>query len=296
MDFVFQGRPFRYAENIFQNAADRDAYFALAKAVFHLDFNPWYASGFWGNFIPYTLYDGNIAAASVGIAVSDFLYKGKARRYAQVSTVMTLPEYRGMGLNRFIMEQVLQNWQGQSDLTYLFANESVLDFYPKFGFEKAVDYAYSLSLSKKAGSFRKLQLTNADDIRLIKDKYETCNNPFSALPMLNNTAQLMFHLYTFLPDDIYYAEEFDAVAILEHEKETLFLYDIYTDSKSDLRDILGLFANDSTTRLKLGFMPKRADGFTIEANTNPDDTVFILPGGDNPFAAEKITLPFLSHA
>lgn len=49
---------------------------------------------------------------------------------------MTDVKYRDQGLLRIIMEKVIAEWKDKCELIYLFANDSVLDFYPKFGFDK----------------------------------------------------------------------------------------------------------------------------------------------------------------
>ncbi|WP_165778752.1 hypothetical protein [Leptospira perolatii] len=36
----------------------------------------------------------------------------------------------------YLMKDALSDYEGKVDLFFLFANESVLDFYPKFGFRK----------------------------------------------------------------------------------------------------------------------------------------------------------------
>ena len=37
-------------------------------------------------------------------------------------------------------EEVLRDWTNQCDGMFLFANETVLDFYPKFGFRRETQY------------------------------------------------------------------------------------------------------------------------------------------------------------
>ena len=58
---------------------------------------------------------------------------GKKKDYIQIGTVMTDEKYRGKGLNGQIMERVLKEYEGKADGIYLFANDSVLNYYPKFG-------------------------------------------------------------------------------------------------------------------------------------------------------------------
>lgn len=56
---------------------------------------------------------------------------------------MTETDYRNQGLIRKIMEEIEQDYADRVDGMYLFANDDVLNFYPKFGFQKATEYQYS---------------------------------------------------------------------------------------------------------------------------------------------------------
>lgn len=84
---------------------------------------------------------------------------------------MTDNEFQNKGLSRVLMEKILDEWNGKCDLIYLFANDSVLDFYPKFGFKKCNEYVYSIrksniDISTNSTSFkhiRKLDMDNIED-------------------------------------------------------------------------------------------------------------------------------------
>jgi len=297
MECVIGGKTFRYAENAIQNDIDRDSYFELTKKVFGLDFYPWYRSGFCGNsFVPHTLYHNDIAVASVGVMVSEFKWKNCIKTYVQISTVITDPEYRSVNLSRWLMELVLKEWKCKSDLIYLYANDSVVDFYPKFGFDRVNEYVYSMPVSKRAGKCRKLDLASSGDMALLTEKYLSCNNPFSALTMEKNLSHVMFHCVTFLHDNVYYVEDCDAVVIAEYEKDTIFCYDIYSDTKCSIRDVIGILAAENTTTVNFGFTPNVIDGCRCEKSEERDTTVFALKGMDNIFANHKVTFPFLSRA
>lgn len=256
MECVIAGKTFQYVPNALYDEKRRNQYFSLVKKVFDLNFSLWYASGFCGDsFIPYTLYDGDIAVASVGIAIGNFKWQNSLLKLAQISTVMTEPNYRGMNLSKWLMELVLRELKDKSDLIYLYANDSVLEFYPKFGFDKVSEYAYSMPITRGTATYRKLDLAVPKDVNLLVEKYKLFNNPFSALTMENHLSQMMFHCMTFLRDNIYYVERFDAVVIAEHDDEAIFCYDIFTNSNSSIIDILSSLTNEKTSVVDLGFMP-----------------------------------------
>ena len=85
----------------------------------------------WGeDYRPYILFDGERAVANVSVNRMDFRLHGQVRRYIQLGTVMTHPDYRCRGLSRWLMERVLREWGGRCDALYLFANDSVRTFIP----------------------------------------------------------------------------------------------------------------------------------------------------------------------
>ena len=119
---------------------------------------------------------------------------------------MTLPEYRNKGLNRYLMEAVLSEWKDKCDAIYLLANDSVVDFYPKFGFEEFKEFQYSKSIFKANGAYRKLDMEDSDDWKLIIKNYMLAN-PFSEF-IVDNLSQ-------FVSKDIYYIDQYDAVVVCQ---------------------------------------------------------------------------------
>nr|WP_307897013.1 GNAT family N-acetyltransferase [Clostridium botulinum] len=128
----------------------RNSFNTLTEKTYGFNFKQWYEDGYWGDkYIPYSLLDGDNVVSNVSVNIIDFLILGEEKRYVQIGTVMTDEEYRGQGLCRTLMERVIKEWEDKCDLIYLFANDSVLDFYPKFGFDKCDEYQYAINKNKK---------------------------------------------------------------------------------------------------------------------------------------------------
>ena len=94
------------------------------------------------------------AITNVSVNIMNFNVDGKHKRYIQVVTVMTDINYRNQGLSKFLMQRIFADWQNQSDLIYLFANSTVLNFYPKMGFTAVKEYEYF----KNVNPSRKIKL------------------------------------------------------------------------------------------------------------------------------------------
>ena len=122
--------------NYRKNDELRSSFNSLAERTFGLSFEGWYKNGFWNEkYIPYSvLYDGNIIA-NVSVNIINCTVKGNKRRYIQLGTVMTDERFRKQGLSRVLMEKILEEYS-ECDGIFLYANDEVLDFYPKFGFCK----------------------------------------------------------------------------------------------------------------------------------------------------------------
>lgn len=282
---------YTFIQNPLKTENTRLPYFQLVKEVFGLDFTRWYNSGLsGGDFIPYTLFDNGKAIATVGVLTNHFVHQGQRKAHLQISTVATHKDYRNQGLSKWLLQAVLADHQGHD--IYLYANDSVKNFYPKFGFIQAHEYSYSLPIQKNNTPYTKLDLSKQQDLSLLLEKFNQ-GNPFSALFMDKNFGIMMFHTLNFLGECIYLVD--DAIVIAEEDKGALICYDIYTATPSSIQALLGAIAPTDITAT-LGFTPKDPTGYTIEPSHEDNTTIFVLPSNENIFTQNKITIPYLSRA
>jgi GNAT superfamily N-acetyltransferase len=295
MQSFFNGQAYNYIKDTLNDEATRRSYFQLAKQIYGLNFDEWYQSGYWDkHFIPYIIMHEDRAVSSVAVCINDISWQDHQKRYVQISTVMTLPEYRNKGLNRYLMEAVLSEWKNNCDAIYLLSNDSVVDFYPKFGFEEFKEFQYSKSIFKVNGAYRKLDIADPDDWSLIIKKYKL-GNPFSQF-RVDNLSQFVFHCIQFMSKDIYYIEQYDAVVIVRLENNSLNCYDIFANGNFRMDDILSVIVNENSDIISLGFTPKSKGGYIIEESQEEDTHLFVLKGKENIFKDYKMMLPMLSRA
>ncbi|MFR5071026.1 MAG: GNAT family N-acetyltransferase [Bianqueaceae bacterium] len=115
----------------------RDSFNGLAMKTFGLSFSEWWRRGYWtDSYIPYVFVDGGKVVANASVNLMDLMWHGQPKRYIQIGTVMTDAAYRHQGLSRTLLQEIIGDWADKSDALYLFANDTVLDFYPKFGFQR----------------------------------------------------------------------------------------------------------------------------------------------------------------
>ena len=291
------GQPYTFSKDVLAQKNTRDGYFKLAKAIFGLRLEQWHALGFWDQtFAPYVLYDGDTAVSSVAVCVNQVLWQNTSKCYVQISTVMTLPEYRNKGLNRWLMEYVLNEWKENCSGIYLLANDTVVGFYPKFGFEEFTEYDFTVSVKKRKGEFRKLDLSLSDDVSLIVRNYRLANPfPFAALKV-NNISQFLFHCFHFHQDDIFYHEQANAVVILGQEEGEWVCYDILTDFCGPLDNILGALVKESTEHVRLGFTPAATVHCFAAPSKEADNHLFVFAEKENIFKDHKVLFPLFSRA
>lgn len=274
----------------------RMSFNALTEKTFGFNFEEWHKHGYWKNqYIPYSLMDGDIVVSNVSVNTMDFEVFGKTKRYIQLGTVMTDANYRNQGLLRVIMEKVIAEWKDKCDLIYLFANDSVLDFYPKFGFAKLKQYQCTKLVNKKDkhGVVRKLDMSNEDDRALVYDKAnDSCS--LSKVCMRGNPELIMFYCTLFMKDSVYYIKDYDAIVIANFNEDTIEVLDIFCKKEVYLDEILNYLVNENVKREKLYFTPKEIDSYAIIPLE--EDTLFVLGKDIMSLTDNKFMFPELSHA
>lgn len=272
----------------------RQGYYQLAKDTFRLSFENWYNSGhFDGKHIPYTMFDGHKAVANISVNFMDVAFEGQIKKYVQLGTVMTDREYRGKGLQKCIFEEIMKDLQGKADAIFLFANKTVLEFYPKLGFVKDVEYTFGKTINGTQGNLRQLDMANADDVAMVKKYYEK-GNPFSAMAVVNGFGLEMFYLGGPYSDCVCYLPEYDAVVVAEKDGDSLTVLDIFCEPEKNMDDVLSAFCNGET-KVNLGFTPKSTDGWHVELLNDEDTTLFIHKNGENIFSGRQLLFPLIAH-
>lgn len=292
-----QGNKYQYATNYKYNEVFRRSFNELAEKTFGINFERWYQEGYWNDkYIPYSLLDKEKIVANVSVNIVDVLIDGNKGRYMQIGTVMVDECYRGLGLSKVLMDKVLDEWENKCDLIYLFANDRVLDFYPKFGFEKCDEYQHSINKTKYKDirKARKLNIEEDFDKEILK-KLISEKLSISKLNVENNISLIMFYCLDFMKDNIYYIEDCDAVAICEYNKDILVVIDVFIMKEIDLDEIINILMTDETKKVVMGFTPNNVFGYD-EALLKEDTTLFIRTIKENPFKIKKLMFPILSHA
>lgn len=278
-----------------ENDALRAGFNALAEETFGLNFENWYQNGFWGeNYDPYSVVEDAKVVANVSVNRTDMVIGGERKRLYQLGTVMTAEGCRNRGYIRAIMAEVEKDIAG-ADGVYLFANDSVLDFYPKFGFVPGAEHIYSRDVSQE-GPRRMARVPMDGPEGWDKLCRAMDENTFpAACRMVGNPGLIFFYVSQFMPDCVFYSDQLDAWTIAELEDGELVLHDVFASGDMPLNEVIAAFGS-GVRHVTLGFTPADSAGFTCEALKEEDTSFFVRGAAFDGFGEKKLRIPSLSHA
>ena len=287
--------------NYQNNEEYRQAFNKLTKTIFGFNFENWYQKNYWNDrYLPYSYMnkDGEIIS-NVSVNEMDLIIGGKKRKAIQIGTVMTHPDYRGKGLAAKLMNVVMQKYQEEVDFFYLFANKSVLDFYPKFGFQSSIkETVFSIDINpddyiidREPEKLETSKQEELDRIYKLASQRQPISNEFG---IDNGQDLVMFYCLYVFGDNVYYLEEDDTIVICKKSNNVLHLYDLISYKNINFKKVVGDFIDEEVEKIVFHFTP---DLLEIEADSKPlineDDTLFIK--GD--FTQDKnFKCPITGHA
>ncbi|MBQ2610685.1 MAG: GNAT family N-acetyltransferase [Butyrivibrio sp.] len=261
-------------KNYRDNEFLRNSFNELAGKVFGgLNFEDWYRNGFWkDNYIPYSIVIDGKVVSNVSVNTCDMNYDGRIVKLIQLGTVMTDPDYRGREYARMLMEKIIEDYENKVDGIYLFANDSVVDFYPKFGFRKSREYQFSKAV--KIDTERTAQLVPMSEKRdwdkMVQILNKTEQN--AKMYMVSNSGLYMFYLSQFMQENTFYIEDCDSYAIAEIEDDTLILHAVVGNGAIDR--VISAFGKE-IKKVILAFTPKDSTGYDKSVVVEEDTHLFV---------------------
>ncbi|MBC1550944.1 GNAT family N-acetyltransferase [Listeria sp. FSL L7-1434] len=284
--------------NYKENKLYRDSFNRLAESTFDINFEEWFNQGFWNDkYVCYSYIDNEEVIANVSINKMSLIYQGEDYSALQIGTVMTHPNYRGQGLAKELLEHVIAKYEVQYDFLYLFANDSVLDFYPKFGFERVEESSFTVdvsSLKRKSANIKKLNPDNNTDFQLISRIVSEKTPLSNILDVKESEDLLMFYILIALKNELYYIEEIDTIVLMEQEDADLYVLDILSTKKLDVVEVLSYLPTKKIETIHLLFTPEKSKYIDAAHIIETEDMLFVRP---NILTSEPYFLfPATSHA
>jgi predicted N-acetyltransferase YhbS len=126
------------------DSAWHDRFFTFIELIFGgRTFFDWGARGGWvDRYNVFAMVIDDQIVGTVGRTAMRYVINGEARSGYQLGAVATHPDHRNRGLARLLMKKVLSERDTPDQPVILFANSSVLDFDPRFGFRRVAQSGF----------------------------------------------------------------------------------------------------------------------------------------------------------
>lgn len=273
----------------------------MSRDFWGFDFENYYRSGYWdSSCILYSLFMGDVMVAHTTLSILETTVNGQELQLGQIGTVMTAERYQRKGLARFLMEEIQHDYRNVLDGYFLFANETVLDFYPKFGFVPVEEYQPTLSIlsgNRPFGKTTKLNLDVEAD-RLLFESYVKDTSATSRF-YTRNFGLTFFYCYAYpdfgFKDAIYFLPELDTIVVAQYEDDTLHVFEIFQKREVELKTVIQALATLETRRVVFGFTPQADLPVDLHVYKEEDLTLFVTEQLVGLFTREKLMVPLLSH-
>lgn len=289
-----------------EDYANLESFNELTKKTFGFNFVKWHKSGHFSNmYVPHTIIDNGKVVSNVSVNQMKFNVCGVIKNYIQIGTVMTDKNHRNLGLNRKIMEYILQEYSEKIDGIYLFGNDSVSSYYPKFGFVPCDEYEYYFTYNAKNSilpySLEKVDMLNPEQSKKVYSvlenyfKQPNLQNENDAMYMSENLGLYHFWIDSSYKNNVYFIPEKGVYVVAEIENKKLYIHQIIGKNKIELEKFAKGF-NEEFSEVVLGYTPFCKDNLCVRKHIEDDTTLFIL-GDDLKFINDKqMMFPVLSHA
>jgi len=264
------------------NESLKESFNALAMKTFELDFRGWYNRGYWNDkYIPYSFVDEGKVISNASVNKMSIIIDGKMYKGIQIGTVMTDENYRNKGLAKQLMQYIIKEYENTYDFMYLFANDTVLDFYPKFGFTRLNESEFSLDLANSTIQMKMdakvKQLTIENDLALLEKFAKNRHVNSIILDVEHNESLLMFYFTLVFHEAIFYVEDLETIVLMNEEEDTLHVYDIISLNAPNVEAVLASIVKKTTEKVVFYFTPDfTVEGMTATIMPNDDDALFVL--------------------
>ncbi|WP_144498992.1 GNAT family N-acetyltransferase [Bacillus pumilus] len=277
----------------------KESFNQLAIDTFDVDFSDWYNRGYWDEkYIPYSFVHHGKVISNASVYLMSLIVDGKTYRAVQIGTVMTDQAHRNKGLASKLMQHIMDTYEHDCDLIFLFANETVLDFYPKFGFTRYHESEFSLDIGKSAIRIKKnvrlKQLTLDHDLPLLEQFAEKRQTDSMKLDAKDHGSLLMFYFTLVWPDAIFYIEALDTIVLMNEENETIHVFDIISSEPQNIEEVVAHIVGETTEKVMFYFTPDTSiDGLHAVMAPNDEDALFVYTKKD--WVKGHFMLPITAH-
>jgi predicted N-acetyltransferase YhbS len=278
------------------DTAGQDAFLRYIPRVFpRFDFRPWYLRGGWTSaYEAFALAQADEIVANVSVMRMRLLIGGREVRGAQLGAVGCVPEMRGQGLMRPLLERVLAQLESEAELLFLYANDGVLDFYPRFGFRQVRESVFELErpLEPALDPAPRLDLDDPSQRAAWLTACASSLPPTERFGMRDYGSAALWHACVFYPHAVHVLSEGDTYAVAVQRGDTLHLLDLAAPRRFDLLPVLPRLIREPIARVRFGFCPEL--WCPMARAVEPSDEALFIRGA-LALPAEPFKLPTLAQ-
>ncbi|MGI5863237.1 MAG: GNAT family N-acetyltransferase [Myxococcales bacterium] len=276
------------------DTAQHAAFLRYTRRLFPgLDFGPWYDRGGWvPEYEANAIEEAGEIVANASVMRMQLVIDGAPVRGVQLGAVGSMPERRGAGLVRRLLEDTLERLADESELVFLFANP-VVDFYPRFGFRRVVESRFELDLAFAPGHpAPRVDLDPATEREAWLAALTRAPSPTARFGARGYGSVALWHVSNFYPTAVRRLAP-DAYAVAVQEGDRLELLDLAAPEGFDLAGALPRLAEAPVARVGFGFAPER---FFPEAAARLDpDSMLFVRGKAGQLGASPFRFPALAQ-
>lgn len=286
---------YRFVKDYKEDVSLRKSLSDLAERAFGIQLENWYQTGYWKDkYIPYSIVADEKVVANVSVNLMDFIENGNVKHLVQLGTVITDKKYERQGLSRYLIEAILEDYSNKVEGIYLFANDTVLDFYPKFGFSKSKEYQYLRIVKNSCRETAILRpMNDRSDWKLLEQAIK--DRVYLGAFEMENLDLSMFYATSILRNNVYYLEETDTYVLADVKGSTLRLYSILSKQYISEDVVIESFG-DKITKVIFEYTPINVAACEKNERKEEDTTLFVMGEGLVGFEQEEKMFPAISHA
>ena len=237
-----------------------DRFFSFVASVFEggRTFSAWGARGGWvDGYDVFAIVVDDQVVSTVGRQSMRYVINGKERSGYQLGAVATHADQRNRGLARLLMNKVLGELDAPDQPVILFANSSVLDFYPRFGFRRLAQSSFIAHVDvQPAGTLApSLDLASSTDRAWLAEHCARAGVTGQGFTARNYYPTMLFHL-TRQPRIVFRLNSFEALVIVQQQGDRLLIEDLLATRPFSLKDALRYICAQPVRTLEFGFRPE----------------------------------------
>ena len=291
----------QFRKILYEDAEWQNRFFQFVASVFGSPgsdlWQLWRDRGGWTkDYEVFALTDAEQIISTIGRTHMRLCVHGGMQNAYQLGAVGTLPSHRRQGLARRLIDRIIKDLETPEQPILLFANNSVMDFYPRFGFRRVSQQqsTANVSIIKPFGlSARPFDPASGNDRSRLADLCAHAKPVGGPLSAQNYYPIALWHL-SCRPITSFWVPQHDALIAATAQNGKLVIHDVIAPHRFDLQPLIPQLVSQPITKLEFCFNP---EGWWPEAEysefDDADSPLFIR----GPIAERlgRVQCPELAH-